>query len=599
MPSTSGVALTGNPDIDGVLSGIKWATNSLTFSFPDLMGEYGYSLTGFEAFNAAQQAAVQAVLGLYASVSNLTFAEVTESASVHGDLRFAEEDNAGTAYAYYPSSSEYGGDAWFNHIHFNNPLLGSYAFTTLIHEIGHGLGMKHGQEGPVALPYDHDSAEYSVMTYRSYVGSPGDFYTIASGDGPQSLMLSDIAAIQSMYGANYAANAGDSVYTFSPTTGEMSVDGVGQGPSTANTIFRTVWDGGGTDTYDFSNYATNLTVDLRPGEWSTVSTAQLANLGYDAGLGGTQWARGNIANAWLFEDNPASLIENAIGGSGNDTIVGNEAGNTLEGGLGDDTLFGMNGPDVLNGGDGNDQLWGSSGNDVLNGDAGDDQLGGGGGNDQILGSDGDDVVWGGWGNDRIGGAAGRDQIWAGPGNDTVWGGADDDQIGGGDGSDQLWAGEGNDTIWGGNGDDQIGGGGGQDEIWAGSGNDAIWGGSGSDIIGGGSGNDTLWGGDGDDSIWGGGDDDTIYSQAGDDEVFGGSGVDTFVFDLAAGFDTIWDWQNGVDLLDLTALAATGVHQFTDLVVDVFGDYSTVSFGGNMITFDGFTDAFDFADWLFA
>ena len=93
-------------------------------------------------------------------------------------------------------------------------------------------------------------------------------------------MMYDIAALQKMYGANFNTNSGNSTYSWSTTTGEMFINGVGQGTPAANKIFLTVWDGGGTDTYDFSNYATSLTVDLRPGQWSTVSAAQLALLHY-------------------------------------------------------------------------------------------------------------------------------------------------------------------------------------------------------------------------------------------------------------------------------------------------------------------------------
>ena len=116
----------------------------------------------------------------------------------------------------------------------------------------------------------------------------------------------------------------------------MSINGVGQGAPGGNRIFQTIWDGGGTDTYDFSNYTTNLTVDLQPGGWTTVSTAQLAKLHYN----GTQVARGNIANALLYNNDQRSLIENANGGSGNDTIVGNAAANTLKGNGGNDKLTG-------------------------------------------------------------------------------------------------------------------------------------------------------------------------------------------------------------------------------------------------------------------
>ena len=143
-----------------------------------------------------------------------------------------------------------------------------------------------------------------------------------------------------MYGANYNTNSGNTVYKWNPATGQETINGVAQTAPGGNTIFSTVWDGGGNDTYDFSNYTTNVTVNLQPGSWTTMSTAQLANLG----AGHT--AIGNIANAYLFNNNPASLIENAVGGTGSDLITGNIANNKLTGGAGADTLDGVSGTDT-------------------------------------------------------------------------------------------------------------------------------------------------------------------------------------------------------------------------------------------------------------
>ena len=132
-------------------------------------------------------------------------------------------------------------------------------------------------------------------------------------------------------------NSGDTVYKWNPSTGQEFINGVAQAAPGGNTIFMTIWDGGGTNTYDFSNYTTNLSVNLKPGAWTTASTVQLANLG----AGHT--AIGNIANAYLYNNNSASLIESAIGGSGNDTIVGNAANNKFTGGAGNDILDGVSG----------------------------------------------------------------------------------------------------------------------------------------------------------------------------------------------------------------------------------------------------------------
>lgn len=351
MPAVSTYSPTGDLYVDAVLSGVKWGTNSLTFSFPTDPSYYGASYgsgepsNNFEAFTSVQQVAVRSILTMDAAVANLTFTEVTETPSQHGDLRFAESDAPGTAWAYYPSTSALGGDAWFNNSknYYDSPIKGTYGYHGMIHEIGHALGLKHPHEAKGsfgAMPADKDSLEYSVMSYHSYVGSTSSGYTNGTYSYPQTLMMYDIAALQVMYGVNYATNSGDTVYRWSATTGEMFIDGAGQGAPGGNKIFMTVWDGGGNDTYDFSNYSGNLQIDLSPGGWTTVSTTQLAV------LGSGKYAAGNIANALLYQDNPASLIENAIGGSGNDTIIGNIAANRLTGGAGGDSLDGGAGTDT-------------------------------------------------------------------------------------------------------------------------------------------------------------------------------------------------------------------------------------------------------------
>ncbi len=350
MAATTRVNLSGNQDIDGLLYSYKWTDKTITFSFPTQLSQYGYSVTGFEAMNNAQKADIRAILDAIETYTGLNFVEMTETSSNHATIRFGEESNAGTAYAWMPTTLVQGGDVWLNKTDFNDPKPGSWSYVSIIHEIGHALGLDHGHDGAAALPTDHDSLEYSIMTYRSFVGANLNGYTVVDGSYPIGLMLADIQALQYLYGANYNTNSGNSVYTFSPTTGVMSINGVAQISSDANKIFRTIWDGGGNDTYDLSNYTTNLQINLEPGGWSTFSTAQLAQLSYNL----NKPARGNVANAELFEGNTASLIENAIGGSGNDTIIGNQANNVLNGGNGNDTLEGGLGNDTLIGGIGID-----------------------------------------------------------------------------------------------------------------------------------------------------------------------------------------------------------------------------------------------------
>ena len=257
MPAVTTFSLTGDPYIDGVLGDLKWAANSFTYSFPTSGSFYG-PLYGngepsknFDALNTQQQAAVRAALSMYSAVANLTFTEIAETSTEHADLRFAMSDTFGTAWAYLPTTYAEGGDAWFNKSkgYYTNPVKGNYAYLTFMHEIGHALGLEHAHEHYV-MPIDRDSMEYTVMSYRSYVGTSTMGFTNEAGGYAQSLMMYDIAAVQHMYGANFATQNGNTTYRWSPTTGEMFIDGVGQGAPVANRIFQTVWDGGGNDTYD-------------------------------------------------------------------------------------------------------------------------------------------------------------------------------------------------------------------------------------------------------------------------------------------------------------------------------------------------------------
>ncbi len=169
-------------------------------------------------------------------------------------------------------------------------------------------------------------------------------------------MANDILALQTMYGANFTTESGSTVYTWSPTTGQEFINGVGQPLSdnggaggSANRIFETIWDGGG-KSIPMTCRTTRRTwsINLNPGASSVFSSVQLAN------LGSSHYAAGNVYNAYLYNNDARSYIDNAIGGSGNDTIIGNAIANTLNGGTGNDTITGGGGNDTIIGGSGTD-----------------------------------------------------------------------------------------------------------------------------------------------------------------------------------------------------------------------------------------------------
>lgn len=352
----------GNTNTNGVLSGSKWGGTTLTYSFPTLTSQYdvgyGSELTnGFLTAPEATRVAIRYAMNLVSQYTNLTTTEV-DPAVTQADVRVAFSNEANpTAYAYYPANSTTGGDIWYgnDYASYKSPVKGQYAWATTIHELGHSLGLKHGhQTGGVAntaMQAAYDQMAYSIMTYKSYENGPTTGYTNETNGYAQTFMMYDIAALQVMYGANFNTNSGNTTYTWSATTGEMFINGVGQGAPGGNRVFMTVWDGNGIDTYDFSNYTTNMTITLAPGAFSITSATQLAYLGNN---GTSQYAPGNVFNALQFNGDVRSLIENANGGSGNDGITGNAADNVLNGNGGADTLTGGAGNDTLNGGSGVD-----------------------------------------------------------------------------------------------------------------------------------------------------------------------------------------------------------------------------------------------------
>jgi serralysin len=448
-------ANTGIAHIDALFAGVKWGDATITYSWPASNAEYDYGedpFTGFAAITAQMQTAVRQILDTtYGNAAqdgfslegftNLT-ANWTTAADAH--IRLAQSSLPPTAWAYYPATDDWGGDVFFGSSGgYTAPVAGDYAYLTHIHEIGHALGLKHPHETP-ALAANWDAMEYTVMSYRSYLGGTTDGgYTNETYGFAQSWMMLDIAALQQMYGADFTTNSGDTVYKWLPSSGNTYVNGlVGIAPG-GNRIFATIWDGGGSDTYDLTAYATALQINLDPGQYSVFSSAQLAN------LGDGNFAHGNIYNALLFSGDVRSLIENAFGGAGGDTITGNMAANnlrgnggndllyggtgidTLEGGAGDDRLFGGNDSDDLYGGDGFDQMEGNNGRDYMYGGNQADRMLGLNDNDDLYGGDGSDQIFGGAGSDKNYGGAGNDTVWEGSGYDDLDGGADNDVLIGG------------------------------------------------------------------------------------------------------------------------------------------------------------------------
>ncbi|MCB2082306.1 MAG: M10 family metallopeptidase C-terminal domain-containing protein [Rickettsiales bacterium] len=157
---------------------------------------------------------------------------------------------------------------------------------------------------------------------------------------------------------------------------------------------------------------------------------------------------------------------------------------------------------------------------------------------------------GGSASDHLQGNSANNQLIANSGNDTVFGDTGADTLIGGEGADYLQGNQGMDSIDGGTGDDEIRGGKDSDTITAGAGNDWINGNIGNDTVDAGDGNDVVRGGKDADTLYGAAGDDTIYGDLGNDFMLGGDGSDAFVFGQNSGVDTVGDFVQGEDVIQL-------------------------------------------------
>jgi serralysin len=374
-------------------------------------------------------------LKLWSDIVGVRFVEVTSG----GQITF--DDNEEDAFADGVWS---GGITQSAHVNISTQWLAdyrengleSYAFQTYVHEIGHALGLGHAGdyngEGtyPFDSTYENDGWPMSVMSYFDQVDSSyyanrqfSPLYTVTP-------MLADIQAMSILYGLSTTTRTGNTTYGFNSTAGRDVFDAVAY-PNVAYTIF----DSGGTDTLDYSGFSASQRITLE------------AESFFDVG--------GRIGNVVIAR---GTVIENATGGSGNDTLIGNTADNLLVGNAGDDLINGNEGNDRLRGGAGDDSLSGAAGRDTVlydNAAAGVTvDLGGQSavstaagdaariGSDRlfevedVIGSAFDDRLTGAWWADnRLDGGAGNDSLFGDNGRDTLIGGSGDDLLDGGAGQD--------------------------------------------------------------------------------------------------------------------------------------------------------------------
>jgi serralysin len=242
---------------------------------------------------------------------------------------------------------------------------GGFYFPTLIHEFGHGLGLAHPHDnggrssimrgaggGTAGIggglgDFDLSQQVHTIMSYNDgWASSPYGQPRSGGITGTEvdhfgwvgTLSPLDIAVIQDKYGVNEEWAIGNDSYLIKDFNGPGN-------------FHAAIWDGGGVDEirYDGSRDAV---IDLRP-----------ATLKYEEGGGGRVSYADGLFGGFTIAN--GVTIENALAGSGNDLLIGNDAANHLEGGAGNDRLVGDAGNDRLVGGRGSDTLDGGAGTDTF------------------------------------------------------------------------------------------------------------------------------------------------------------------------------------------------------------------------------------------
>ena len=239
---------------------------------------------------------------------------------------------------------------------------------------------------------------------------------------------------------------------------------------------------------------------------------------------------------------------------------------------------------------------------VVTAGLGDDILRGGDGTETFVGLDGIDTIHGGGGDDVIYGGENRgDAFWDPNGAfDFLYGGAGDDKIYDAGRSGEIYGGQGNDTLHGGAYGNFLQGGQGDDVVYGGSGWDTVRGGQGNDRVFGNTGRDWVYGNDGDDFVSGGNGRDVISGGTGNDTLEGGAGDDRFKFGTDAGDDNIIDFEDGSDLLDISALGVTDLALLDAAISDQGADAVvnwTVLGGSGTLTIEGAAGLIDGSDFL--
>ena len=357
---------------------ITYSFNTEEFGYPSDYNSYvDKSLTnGWAELNDKQTNAVRSIFDKLEDFLNVSFTEVSDSyAQSDGDIQINIVNlNQGTSgFAFYPGNYlSYNGDIFLSSA-FNSSSkdysldIGKSGWNAIVHELGHALGLDHSFEGKdsTTLPIFLDDTNHTVMSYTNENNLVAEFVLASdksiSGNFPyvysELYALYDIAALQSIYGANTTANIEDNVYTYTYSDYKIS----------------TIWDAGGNDVIDLSLTKGSSSIDLNPGSLNSVDKYTIDEI-ISLHQSSIDYSYHNdwIANTInLYETNyglytgknnlgiaTGTIIENVITGSGNDTVIDNVVNNIIQTNAGNDSIYlGNGGFDYVNGGSGYDTIF--------------------------------------------------------------------------------------------------------------------------------------------------------------------------------------------------------------------------------------------------
>jgi serralysin len=282
------------------------------------------------SWSAGERKAVENALAIFSSVCNVTFEEVRDASA---SLVWWQSGIDRASGVHEPPSS---GGSWGA---FNDELSswatlspGGYGFQTILHELGHGMGLAHPHDGGtrgdattfpgVTSAYDLGAGAmnqgiWTVMSYNE--GLKAHKATNSYGQ-QEGLGAFDIAALQQLYGANTSTRTGDDVYVLPRA-------------NRAGTGWSCIWDADGSDTISAAGASKGADIDLRA-----------ATLRPGKGAGGFISADRSVSGGYTIAKDV--VIERALGSVHADRITGNGAANVLNGGGGADRMDGLGGDDA-------------------------------------------------------------------------------------------------------------------------------------------------------------------------------------------------------------------------------------------------------------